>query len=251
MSSLSESQLRLVYSLMKPVVRAAARFHIPVRTLTELLRLAYFETLRREGLSQAEIGKRLGQTERHMRSFEQRLKGDFFAAEHEVGLVREIENYVASNGPREADLRRRFSSWDPEEVTRVVDQLLGEVRIARAPGDRLRTAHQYVLLASDQFHKRIDALNHFLEGAYLAIVHRLVFDRRHDAMIKTISFSALPDRVHEFLTRLEAELRREVSLLEQDTKRTVTGERRYMLGLAVSPAAENAAAGTAQAKSTL
>ena len=35
-----------------------------MRTLTELVRLAYFEVLRRQGLTQAEIGRRLGQTDR-------------------------------------------------------------------------------------------------------------------------------------------------------------------------------------------
>ena len=68
----------------------AARFHVPMRTLAELLRLNYFEVLRREGLSQTESGERLGQTARHMRTLASKLKSDFFTAEREVGLVREV-----------------------------------------------------------------------------------------------------------------------------------------------------------------
>jgi len=67
-SQISTAQLRLVYSLLKPAVAMAARFHVPMRTLAELLRLSYFEVLRREGLSQAAVGDRLGQTARHMRT---------------------------------------------------------------------------------------------------------------------------------------------------------------------------------------
>ena len=77
----------------------AARFHVPMRTLAGLLRLTYFEILRGQGLSQAAIGERLGQTARHMRTLASKLKGDFFAAEREVGLVRDVENEVARTSP--------------------------------------------------------------------------------------------------------------------------------------------------------
>lgn len=87
-SQVKTAQLRLVYSLLKPAVAMAARFH--VRTLAELLRMGYFEELRREGLSQAAVGERLGQTARHMRTLAAKLKSDFFEAEREVGLVREV-----------------------------------------------------------------------------------------------------------------------------------------------------------------
>ena len=54
----------------------AARFHVPMRTFAELLRLSYFETLRREGLSQAAVGERLGQTARHMRTLASNTEQD-------------------------------------------------------------------------------------------------------------------------------------------------------------------------------
>jgi hypothetical protein len=46
-------------------------------------------------------------------------------------------------------------------------------------------------------------------------VHRLVFDQRLEAMIKTISFSAVPDAFRKFLVRLEGELRRQIGELEE------------------------------------
>src|SRR5688572_22289163 len=91
-----DKQLRLVYSLLKPALAVAARFKIPIRTLSELLRLAYYEMLEREGLSGAEIAERFGQTPRHMRTLAQKLRSDFFAAEQEIGVVREVEDAVAT-----------------------------------------------------------------------------------------------------------------------------------------------------------
>jgi hypothetical protein len=53
-----EAQLRLAYSLLKPAVRLAARFHIPIRALVDMLRLAYFELLSQQWLTQAQIARR-------------------------------------------------------------------------------------------------------------------------------------------------------------------------------------------------
>jgi hypothetical protein len=215
------------------VVRAAARFQIPLRTVADLLRLAYFESLRREGLSHGEIGRRLGQSERHMRSFEQRLRGDFFAAEHSIGLAREIEDYVATHGPREVELRKRFGPAGEHEVNEAIDMLLAEGRIIRSEASRLRTGRRYVLLASDRFQQRIDALNHFLDGAYQAIVQRLVHDERYDAMIKTISFSGLPEQVHALRGRLEAQLREQITEIENQAS-PQHGVRRYAIAVALA-----------------
>ena len=106
MSAIRTAQNRLIYSLLKPAVAMAASFHVPMRTLAELLRLSYFEVLRREGLSQAAVGERLGQTARHMRTLARKLKGDFFEAESEVGLVREVESEIARSRPTQRKLER-------------------------------------------------------------------------------------------------------------------------------------------------
>src|SRR5512134_1051137 len=103
MPDLRETQLRFVYSLLKPAVRAAARFRLPIKTLVELVRLAYFEHLARQGLSTAEIAARLGQTTRHMQSLARRLETDFFRAERGAGLVREVEAFVAAGEPSDAE----------------------------------------------------------------------------------------------------------------------------------------------------
>jgi hypothetical protein len=228
-SEIRTAQLRLVYSLLKPAVAMAARFHVPMRTLAELLRLTYFEILRREGLSQAAVGERLGQTARHMRSLASRLKSDFFSAETEVGLVREVEGEVARSSPTLKALYASLPGWSAAEVDGAVKTLIEEGRIVRKK-TRLEIARRYLVLSSDKFHHRVDALNHFLGGVTQAVAQRLIFEERDEAMVKTISFLARPERFQEFLRSLEASLRREIATLEEDAQFNGVGQR-YVLGV--------------------
>jgi len=207
----------------------AARFHVPMRTLAELLRLTYFEILRREGLSQAAIGERLGQTARHMRTLASKLKGDFFTAEREVGLVREVENEIARSGPTARALYAAVPGWPPAEIDGAVDTLSAEGRIVKKKG-HFEIAPRYLVLSSEKFHHRIDALNHFLDGATRAIAQRLIFEERAQAMVKTISFVARPAKLEEMLRTLEANLRREIAVLEEDAQFEGEGKR-FVLGV--------------------
>jgi hypothetical protein len=239
-----EAQLRFVYSLLKPVVRAAARFHVPMRTLTELVRLAYFEHLRREGLSQAEIGRRLGQSDRHMRSLAQRLKGDFFAAEHKVGVSRELEDLIASARPRPSELARRLPHVDAAELDEVLAELQKQGRAEVGADGRLQTPARYHVLSSQQFHHRVDALNHFLDGMYRAVVQRLLLDQREGAMAKAITFSARPEALAAFVARFEGELRQGIAALEEEATFAGETEHRYTLGLTLAQAEEPAEPGS-------
>lgn len=241
MAQVREAQLRLIYSLLKPVVRAAARFHVPMRTLAELVRLAYFEHLsRQEGLTQAEIARRLGQTDRHMRSLARKLRSDFFAAEHEVGVVREVENQIAAAHPTMDQLGHTLAHLPAGELDRALSVLGAEGRIELGPDGRLQAPARYHVLASDQFHHRVDALNHFLDGMYRAVLHRLVFDEREGSMVKAISFSAMPEALQAFITRFEGDLRREIAALEEDAAFQGHAETRYTLGVTLAPLHERA-----------
>jgi hypothetical protein len=233
---LREAQLRFVYSLLKPVVRAAARFHVPMRTLTELLRLSYFEHLRHKGLSQAEIARRLGQTDRHMRSLAQRLRGDFFAAEQQVGLVREVEDLIAAGDKTPAQLAAKLPHTEPSELASALEALEKEGRVERGARGALQTPARYHVLSSAQFHHRIDALNHYLDGMYRAVVQRLLLDRREGAMVKAISFSAQPEALQAFVERFEGELRRGIAALEEEAAFGGGAGQRYTLGLSLAHA---------------
>lgn len=228
----SSTQLRLLYSLLKPAVRVAARFRVPVRTVGELLRLAYFEELRRKGLSHAEIAGRLGQTERNMRMLERKLKGEFFAAETEIGLVREVEDFIASCGPSQRRLLKHLSaSWEEHEILSALDVLIKEGRVERRD-KRLVPTRKYVTLTSADFRQRIDALNHFLDAVTRSVIQRLVHDEKRNAMMKTVSFDADPGAFEEFRNRFESDLRRDIAALEESAGQA--GTVRYVLGVNVA-----------------
>ena len=239
MPDLQEMQLRLVYSMMKPVIRAAARFRLPMRTLGELMRLAYFEHLSREGRSTAEIAEHFGQTPRHMRSLARRLDSDFFEAERDVGLVREVEAFVGARSPAtDAQVVEALPNWEARDVSAAIARLVEEQRLERDAQGRLQIARRYVVLRSEEFHHRIDSLNHLLDGTYRAVLHRLVFDDRLTAMMKTISFSALAGELVAFMQRLEGELRRELATIDESASFAGRGEDRYTLAITLAPVAE-------------
>lgn len=235
---LRSKQLRVVYSLMKPAVRMAARFEVPVRSLSELLRLAYYEVLVREGLSQKQIADRFGQTTRHVRSLAKRFAGDFFEAEKDVGLIREVESSVAREPGDEATVIARMPAFEPDGIRRALRRLEEQHRIERDGAGSYRIGGTFVVMASEHFHQRIDALNHHLDGLFDAVVARLLRDDRETAMIKTISFSASPAALRAYLDRLEGDLRRDLAGLEERAAYEGDETRRFTLGLHLSAESE-------------
>lgn len=233
---LRDRQLRLVYSLLKPALRMASRFDIPVRGLVELVRLGYFEVLSRRGMPSAEIARVFGQTPRHLRSLARRFKSDFFDAETQIGLVREVEELVAARTPTPEEVVAALPGADERDVNSALERLVGEERVERLADGRLRIGRRYVVMTSEGFTQRIDALNHHLDGIYRATVQRLVHDERHTAMIKTITISAVPAELAEYLCELEGELRRRLAELEESAAFRGAQDQRFTLGLAVAAA---------------
>jgi len=191
--------------------------------------------LQREGLTQNEIARRFGQTDRHMRSLGKRLKSDFFAAEQEIGLVREIENLIAATRPKPEDLPAKLPDIKPAELSRALNVLTGEHRIEMGNDGRLQALAKYHVLTSDEFHHRVDALNHFLDGMYRSVLHRLVFDDRESAMVKAITFTAIPSSLQAFIARFEGELRRSIATLEEEAEFQGKTDARYTIGVTLAP----------------
>jgi hypothetical protein len=140
-----------------------------------------------------------------------------------------VESEIAKSNPTAKQLYAALPGWSEAEVERAVEALVLEERVVRDKS-RLRIAQRYLVLGSDKFHHRVDALNHFLGGVTQAVLQRLLFDERDEAMVKTISFVARPARLIEFLRALEANLRREIAALEEDASFEGEGQR-YVLGV--------------------
>ncbi len=231
---MKEAQVRVVYALLRPAVRAAARFGVPVRTVLDLVRLASCEELSRAGASQTEIAQRLGVTTRHVRSFLQRLRSDFFQAEREVGLLRAVEDVVAMKRPTAEALVSAFPDTEVRDVRAAIEALVAEGRVEMVPDGRLAPTGRYAVLTSEAFHHRIDALNHFLDAAFRAVLQRLVLDEKEAAMIKTITFTAAPEELVAWVRRLEGDLRRDVAALEESATFHGPPAVRYTIGLSLA-----------------
>lgn len=229
-----EAQLRIAYSLLKPAVRAAASFRIPIKPLLELVRLAYYEHLHRQGLSTEQIAAHFGQTSRHMRSLAQRMESAFFDPERDAGLAREVEALAAT--PRTTEqLAELLPAWDDEQIRATIDRLIDDGRLERTADGRIHAAQRYVVMRDEQFHKRIDSLNHFLDAAYRAIQRRLVRDDRVHGMMKTISFSATEADLRAWVERLEGDLRRDLATIDEAAEFAGKADQRYTLSFGLAP----------------
>ena len=92
-----------------------------------------------------------------------------------------------------------------------------------------------MLFRSDKFLHRIDALNHYLDSVYHGVLSRLVYDERDRAMIKTLTFSALPGDLVRWRERLEGALRTDLAQLHEDATFEGSANQQYMLGLTLAP----------------
>jgi hypothetical protein len=233
-SSARESQLRIVYSLLKPAVRAAAAFRLPVRQLLDLVRLAYFEHLQRSGLSTDAVAAHFGQTPRHMRSLAQKLDSAFFDPERDTGLARDIEALVGATPQTPEQVAAALGSWSAAEVATAIEQLVADGRVERRADGTLAAAQRYVVLRDDKFPHRIDSLNHFLDAAYRAVMRRVMSDDRDLALMKTISFSATAEELRRWIARLEGDLRRDLAALDESAEFQGRGGERYTLSLGLA-----------------
>jgi len=237
MANVRETQSKLVYALLQLAVRGAAHFRIPMRTMSELLQRTYYETLRQQGLSRREIGRRLAQTYNHMTSIERKLSSDLLATERDIGVVRAVEAIVAAQTPLEKELPELLPLLAAQDVERAVKELLEEKRIRREEDGRLQIGTRYMLLASDRFEQRIDVLDRLLAGLHQAAMHRLVYDDGQTSMLKTITFSASPEALEALIARFVVELRRELAALNADAQSEGVTQR-FTFGIALAPAAD-------------
>jgi hypothetical protein len=201
-ASATELQRRVVYSLLRPAVRLARRFRLPLKTLEELVRLAYFEELRRgRGLAQSEVARIFGKSLRTVGMLEKQARGDFLAPEREVELTRRVEDALDTGSTADAVADQLGEPVDA--VERVVAGLLGAGRAERLPDGRVALDRSYVSLVSEALVARVDGLNHQLDVLVSAVSARFL-NGRGPATARTLSFVG----TDEIIEALGAELAR-------------------------------------------
>jgi len=237
MTQILHSQARLQHSLLRLGARLATRFQIPMRTLSELMRMAYYAELRERGLPHNQIARHMDQTDRNIRYYALRHRENFFAGEVEPGLLRSVEELVAERSPTGAELRALLPEANERLLGVVLKDLLGEGRILLREDQRYVAGPMSAGLRHEGFEERLEALEPTLQALSEAVTSRLVYDESVGARIKSITFRGQEGATLGFLTRFEAELRQGLMELEKQADTSGRGQE-YALNLTIGPTLE-------------
>ncbi len=225
-------QRRLVYALLRPAVRLARRFRLPLKALESLCRLAYFEELRlARGLPHTDIARALDMSPRTVATLEKQLRGDFLAPAREVEFARRVEDALGE--ARTVEAVAADLDAPPDDVRRTVEGLVGSGRVRALGDDTFVVDRAYVSLVEDALAARIDGLNHQLDVIAAAVVSRFL-NGPGPSLARTLSFVADPARVEQLADRLARELRRQCGDTEEEALRDGAHEN-YALTFALAP----------------
>ncbi|MEO1267006.1 MAG: hypothetical protein AAFX99_02845 [Myxococcota bacterium] len=194
----SELQRRLAFTLLRPAMRLCRLFRLPLSTVEELCRMAYFEEVRFGGHhSQAETALLMDRSLRTIGNLERQYRSDFLAPESELSFEREVEE-MFSSGPLTVDhLAEELPHLDRVDLERLVGSLVNMGRLLEEgdpDGDETRYAlnRDFVSLMRDALDAQLDGLGHQLGVIAQAVLSRFVAPERA-AMARTLSFVALPE----------------------------------------------------------
>lgn len=229
-----ELPARLVYALLKGAVRVAARVHLPLRTLQDLLRTAYFaEYRRRHPRDLSTVAERLGVSLRTAGSLNRQLREPFFAPETRVEPVRQVTAALLC-GALSAEQIEGETGLDAGEVTRVLAHLseIGWVR-QRADG-RFGIAASLRVHGNEDLDQRLDAVSHQTTVVADSVWARFARDEQAAAVGRSWTFAARPEDVPAVVARVIATLREEATELE-DAAMSAGGGARFGLTVAIAP----------------
>lgn len=203
-----ELRLRVIYSLLRPVVRLAGVFGLPLQDIKEWLGVAYLHELKRRGLTQVESAKHIGVSRRTIISLSRKLRDNFFAPERHEGVERRILFMLWAEP---MPLGRIRQALDGEADDEACEQALEKLLAAGAISSReyLGTTH-YELnrsefrLYKDNWIGRIDALNNQLDHIGDTVFARF-FKESPLSFARTVTLSICEEDVPE-LERLYREV---------------------------------------------
>lgn len=215
LGALAELPSRLVYSVLKPAVRLAARFNLTMSRVTELVQLAYFEELRRTHPQHLkDVARSLGVSLRTAASLSQRFKADFFRPETDVEPQRRITELLLGRSLQAEEIRAELADLSAEDVQRALDALVARNWVARdADGTHSVDVRLRSFVDADMS-RRVDALNNQMAVLTDAVWARFVRGDEH-AVARTWVFAADPAAVLELMQFTIQQLRHGVVDLEE------------------------------------
>lgn len=207
-TSSSELQRRLIFSLLRPVARMAQRFDLPLKSLEELARLAYYAEARRDQTPQAEIARRFGKSLRTIGTLERQLRSDFLAPESEIESTRKIEAVLAQGAMPQSELAE-CSGLEADQAQRLIKGMLATGRLLKQGDGRIALNRSFVSLVQSDLKARVDGLNHQLDVILDAVQARFLAPKR-DAVARTLDFVIRADQLPGLADTIVRLLRAEV-----------------------------------------
>lgn len=196
--SLSFSR-RVVYSLLRPAARIAAKAGLPLKDFAQLSQLSLYEVKKGQGLSQREIAEELDVSSRTIDRLLKDLREGFFEPEIEHELPRKIEFMLWAEPAGIARIAQVLSKHEPDDIEHALALLVQEGRVETVPGRTLKYAptQRANRLMDKDLASRIDGLNNVLTVLAEATQNRFINgDRR--AAARSVTMRVRRQDIEEF-----------------------------------------------------
>lgn len=236
-----EIRSRLIHALLGPAMSLCRRFGLQLGEVERLCRVAYYDELRRAGMTQAEVADFMGKSRRTVVSLERTRQTEYPAPGAEIGVARRIEAALLAGPMTLQDLRESLGDVDEAELSRQIHQLRGLGRLATRDGDAedlLRLGDGYRSFVGSTHERMLAGLAHQLEVVSSALSARFLGNGGGVAVGRTFAFVARKDDVEEMAQALVRELRHRAVEVEETALHSGDPFGQYGFTLAVGPTKE-------------
>ncbi len=178
---------RLLFSIVKPYAKFAAKNVIGLKSAMQWCELAYFHELKGQDLKMREIADAMNVSMRKVADLSKKLKRNFLKPEEEVELTRRIEFALWVEPLSAARLAQTLSS-DQSDIDEALETLLSQNQIVRIVDSGVQTyslEHRTRRLVDPQWAAKIDGLNHLLDTVFQTIMCRFI-EEREDSFARTL-----------------------------------------------------------------
>ncbi len=234
-----EYSRRVLYSLLIPVRRLAARNGLTLTELMHWVETGYFHELKSRGLKMREMSELLDVSMRKIAMLSKQLKINFLRPEREVALPRRIEFALWAEPLSRARIAQTFPSAEEEDVDAAIDTLLDEERIivVRGRTDKYDIASPTRRMVGRTWMRRIDGLNNLMANVADAVVARF-FRGEERAFARTLQLRIRPEDLPELKRMYEEHV---WGLLEELDERARGDSHAIPMGVSILWAPQDAA----------
>lgn len=178
---------RLIYAFLKPVARLAAHFEVPMKTVTDLTRMAYFQELRESGVILDDVADRLQISRRSAARLSARLRSRFAQPHASLELPARIELMVAAQ-PMSAKRITQVLRADRAEVDAAIQSLVdaGRLRLMKRRTPTYEVVGERQQSARDRWLRRVDTLTNLTENLG-DVVYGRFFAKEPNAFARTLT----------------------------------------------------------------